>query len=87
VTGKTGTTSQKRLHILDDAEIEAFYGRPRLTPDERRSYFALSGPEQESLQLFRSVPSQVFFILQLGYFKAKNLGSCRLRGVGDHHGA
>jgi TnpA family transposase len=73
VPGKNGTAAQKRLQILDDAEIEAFYGRPRFTPDERLAHFALSIPEQESLQLFRSVPSQVYFILQLGFFKAKNL--------------
>jgi hypothetical protein len=38
VAGKQEATTQKRLHILGDDEIEAFYGRPRFTRDERRSY-------------------------------------------------
>ena len=64
---------QKRLRILGDDEIEAIYGRPRFTPEERLQYFALSQSEKDLLQEFRSVHSQAYFILQLGYFKAKRL--------------
>jgi hypothetical protein len=38
--------AQKRLRILGDDEIEAIYGRPRFTPEERRLYFSLSAPEK-----------------------------------------
>jgi TnpA family transposase len=65
--------TQKRLRILGDDEIEAIYGRPRFTPEERLQYFALSQPEKDLLQEFRSVHSQAYFIRQLGYFKAKQL--------------
>jgi TnpA family transposase len=65
--------TQKRLRILGDDEIEAIYGRPRFTPEERLQYFALSQSEKDLLQEFRSVHSQAYFILQLGYFKAKQL--------------
>lgn len=66
-------TAQKRLRILGDDEIEAIYGRPRFTHEERWQYFSLSQPEKELLTELRSVKSQTYFILQLGYFKAKNL--------------
>lgn len=48
---------QKRLRILNDAELEAIYGRPQFTQEERRNYFSLSRPEQELLQTLRSVKS------------------------------
>jgi hypothetical protein len=70
---QTLDTTQRRLKILTADEIDALYGRPTLTPDERMYYFALSQPEQEALQEFRTVKAQVLFILQLGYFKAKHV--------------
>jgi len=39
---QTLPTSQRRLSILGDDEIDALYGRPYFTPDERVPYFALS---------------------------------------------
>jgi TnpA family transposase len=67
------TTTQKRLRILGDDEIEALYGRPCFTHDERTQYFSLSQPEKEVLQDLRSIKSQAYFVLRLGYFKAKQL--------------
>jgi Domain of unknown function (DUF4158) len=69
---QTANTTQKRLRILGDDEIEAIYGRPRLTHDERDQYFSLSQPERDLLQALRSIKSQVYFVLQLGYFKSKH---------------
>jgi hypothetical protein len=66
-------TAQKRLRILGDNEIEGLYGRPRFTSEEREQFFAVTPPEQALLQEFPPVPSQVFFILHLGYCKAKQL--------------
>ena len=66
-------TTQKRLRILDDEEIEAIYARPRFTQEERAQYFALSQTEKALLYGFRSIRSQIYFILQLGYFKAKHV--------------
>jgi TnpA family transposase len=70
---ETGPPLEKRLRILDDAEVDALYGRPRFTPEERTQFFTLTQPERELLHLLRSIPSQTYFILQLGYFKAKAL--------------
>ena len=63
---------QKRLGILGDDELETIYGRPIFTHEDRCNYFFLSTPEKEMLQVLRSIKSQAYFVLQLGYFKAKH---------------
>ena len=73
MTRPDGAPPPKWLRILDDEEIADLYARPVFTPDERRLYFALSQPEQDSLELFEAGPSRLAFLLQLGYFKAKHL--------------
>lgn len=70
---QTIDTTGRRLKILTADEIDALYERPTFTPDERMYYFALSQPEQEALQEFRTVKAQVMFIWQLGYFKAQHV--------------
>ena len=66
-------TIDKRLRILSEAEIEALYGNPRFTEEERDEYFSLSSTELIALESLHSIKSRVSFILQLGYFKAKQL--------------
>jgi len=61
----------KRLVILTQEEADALYGRPRFTQEERDEYFTLSGEEQAALGQLHSLKSRLFFILQLGYFKAR----------------
>jgi hypothetical protein len=71
---QTTNTTQKRLRILGDDEIQALYGRPHFTDDERLEYFALSATERATLeQQIHSIKSRVYFILQLGYFKSHYL--------------
>src|SRR5215510_8198531 len=69
----TTNTTQKRLRILGDDEIQALYGRPRFTDDERLEYFALSPTEKATLEQLHSMKSRIYFILQLGYFKSHHL--------------
>jgi hypothetical protein len=64
---------QKRLRILSQTEIETLYGRPRFTQDEQIEYFTLSPAEKELLRDLRAENTQCYFILQLGYFKAKQM--------------
>ncbi|HCY35509.1 MAG TPA: Tn3 family transposase, partial [Candidatus Margulisbacteria bacterium] len=66
-------TEQKRLKILSEDELAVIYGKPCFTHEDRRNYFSLSQPEKELLQILRSVKSRAYFVLQLGYFKAKHL--------------
>lgn len=64
-------TTPKRLGILGDEEIEALYGRPHFTPDDRQDYFTFTSLELTALEPFRSHPSRLYCMLQLGYFKAR----------------
>jgi TnpA family transposase len=73
MTVRQTDAEQKRLGILGDDELDAIYGRPRFTHDERQNYFYLSQPEKELLHTLRSIKSQAYFVLQLGYFRAKQL--------------
>ena len=59
-----------RLAILTDKEIEALYGLPRFTEEERPLYFELSGPERGEVAT-HTTSVAVHLILQLGYFKAR----------------
>jgi hypothetical protein len=67
------SSQEKRLKILASDEIKSIYGRPCFNYEERIEYFALSHSDLEILEGFRSLKSQVHFILQLGYFRAKYL--------------
>jgi hypothetical protein len=64
--------SDKRLRILEPAEIEALYGLPRFTQDEREEYFTLTPAEKVVLGQLGSRRSQLYCILQMGYFKARH---------------
>ncbi len=63
-------TKSKRLSILSSEEIELYFGLPQFSDTERSHYFSLTDPE---LKLSRTLSSHTkwYFILQLGYFKAK----------------
>ena len=63
----------KRLIILSCDEIEALYGRPRFTQEERCEYFSLAPEEKAALEQLRVINAKLYFILQLGYFKARKM--------------
>lgn len=63
----------KRLKILGVEEIEALYERPCFTHEERVEYFTLSSDEETVLERLHSKKSRLYFVLQLGYFKARHL--------------
>jgi hypothetical protein len=70
-TRKSWNDQNKRLNILTAKEIQALYGIPQFTPEERITYFTLDPLEEEQLKNIRYINAAVYFILQLGYFKAK----------------
>ena len=67
----------ERLMVLEGDEVETLYGRPRFTHEERVEYFALSPKEKSVLDQLHSIKSRVYFILQLGYFKARRSDDCQ----------
>jgi hypothetical protein len=61
----------KRLHLLDAADVAVLYDRPTFTDEERVAYFTPVPMELALMQTFTDPAVQAFFVLQLGYFKAK----------------
>ena len=61
----------KRIQLLTDAEISDLYDRPEFTLNERELFFTLSLLEQQALDRYHTTRLRVYFILQLGYFRAK----------------
>src|SRR3954465_1041865 len=59
-----------RLAILSAREIDDLFSLPRFTEEDRRLYFDLSTVEQEAAAAYH-FPVAAHFVLQLGYFKAK----------------
>ena len=70
---QTTNTTQKRLKILGDDEIFAIYQRPHFTHEERIEYFSISPKELAAMEQLHSIKSRIYYILQLGYFKARHL--------------
>ncbi len=62
---------EKRLKILSNEEISNLYGRPNFDAEEKIEYFALSPQEKLIVESLNSKKSRTYFILQLGYFRAK----------------
>ena len=66
----------ERLPVITNRSIcqcvsSNIFDRPQFTEEDRDDYFSLSRPEEALLRKFRAVRSKVYFVLQLGYFKAK----------------
>lgn len=62
----------KRLYLLSEAEIDELYSRPIFNQEERRVYFDLNKDELDALEQLSTIKTRLYFILQLGYFKAKH---------------
>jgi hypothetical protein len=60
-----------RLTILTPKELQTVYALPQFTDEERDTYFSLDPREKQALDEFGTFIAKMYFILQLGYFKAK----------------
>jgi hypothetical protein len=65
------TGKSERLTVLSDAEQEALYGLPDFDDPQRLEYLALTETELALACRRTGLPAQVYCILQIGYFKAK----------------
>ena len=63
--------NQNRLSILTQSEIEDYFGTPRLTEEDREYYFDLTDNEVNLIDHNWLLNSKLYFVLQMGYFKAK----------------
>ena len=62
----------KRLHLLSESEIKSIYCLPSFTERERHHYFQLSEEEETAFKGLH-ISARVYFVLQLGFFRAKHL--------------
>lgn len=62
---------EKRLKLLSQKEYDDHYALPRFRAADRPLFFALNDKEMAVMRSFSHLKSQVFFILQLGYFRDK----------------
>ena len=61
----------ERLSILTHSERKIIYDLPEFTNQERKLYFDLEKIEEDIISnQLKSINSKIYFILQLGYFKA-----------------
>ncbi len=70
---KSKTSYFGRLHILTAEEIQNMLYLPNFTDEERLPHFSLTEAEFEILNQTRSFASKLNFVLQLGYFKVRQL--------------
>jgi hypothetical protein len=63
-------SNRERINLLTDAEVEELYSRPQFNEAERNYYFSLSETEHQLLNQYAGVKTKIYFILQLGFFKA-----------------
>lgn len=61
----------KRIYLLSESEISDLYARPDFNSDERELYFSMGSQELEALNNYATTKTRAYFILQLGYFKAR----------------
>ena len=63
----------KQLTILSDGEISKLYDLPKFDEDARQAYFEFNDAEKAAMNQHGRIFTKIYFALQLGYFKAKQL--------------
>jgi len=61
----------EHLTILEPDEIYDLYSIPSFDEDQQTVFFDLNEAEQQKMRSYRAPLSRLYFILQLGYFKAQ----------------
>ena len=63
----------KRINLLTTAKIKAIYDYPTFSDEEQQCYFYLSKQELAIAKMLLTMESKIYFVLTLGYFKAKTI--------------
>ena len=64
--------TKTRINLLSDAEIEDLYNIPVFNDQDREVFFSLSKDDNILISKYRTTKVKIYFILQLGYFRATN---------------
>ena len=67
------STQSKRLSVLSEAEQEALYGLPNFDDSQQLEYLSVSEAELALATSRPGLHAQVYCILHIGYFKAKQI--------------
>ncbi len=62
----------RRIKLIEASEVEDLYAKPDFDEHEQRLYFSINDNERELLKKYPKLKSRIYFVLQLGYFKAKH---------------
>ena len=66
-------TNKKHIQLLSKTEISDLYDRPSFNFNERQLYLTINEESEDRvLSHYPILKTRVYFILQLGYFKAKH---------------
>jgi hypothetical protein len=69
----TRANHSKRITVLSAAEKNALYGLPDFDDFQRAEYFAMTEAEHTLAFQRKNAMEQIYCLLQIGYFKAKQL--------------
>ena len=73
-----------RIALLSNAEIDELYSLPIFNEKDRDIFFALSNSDYKLLDEYRTQKLKIYFILQLGYFRAtQQFYNFKFEDVGD----
>ena len=61
---------QERINLLPDVKINEIYNIPNLTEQDIELFFNLSKDDYVLLNKYPTLRNQIYFIIQLGYFRA-----------------
>lgn len=59
-----------RINLLSNVEIDELYNLPVFDKIDREAFFTLSNSDWKLLDAYRTQKLKIYFILQLGYFRA-----------------
>ncbi|NQY65063.1 MAG: Tn3 family transposase [Alteromonadaceae bacterium] len=65
--------SKRNVNLLSQSELNDLYEIPEFNKIEQALYFSLTYEEIKLISQFTTIQTKIYFILQLGYFKAKHL--------------
>ena len=61
------SNNSKRLAILSQDEVQALFGLPNFSDEEREIYFSLDPDETLIFESLRQTSAKLLFLIQLGY--------------------
>lgn len=64
-------STEKRIHILSDSEINELYAIPNFNHSDREDYFSLDSETRRLISSLRRYETKIYFILLLGYFRSR----------------